>query len=125
MKSYGFPKHEKLKSRKVIGQLFDSGASFHIYPIRIIYLDAREKYGEKCMVKCGFTVPKRRFRKTVDRNKIKRRMREAFRLNKDQIYNSYPRDIQMIWIYTGTEILPYFRIEQAAKRIFDRLINRG
>jgi ribonuclease P protein component len=123
VKKHSFSKYERLKSRKTIGQLFESGKSFHIFPIRIIYINQATDGEKPIEIKCAFTVPKRRFKKNADRNKIKRRMREAFRLHKVRLYQDYPDQIKMMIIYTGAEILPFSRIEEATIKVFDRLIN--
>lgn len=66
-----------------------------------------------------FTVSKRNFKRAVDRNKIKRRMREAFRLNKSQL--STPQKLLIGYIYTPKEILPYAQIAEAMVKSFKRL----
>ncbi len=68
-----------------------------------------------------FTVSKRNFKRAVDRNKIKRRMREAFRLNKSQL--SAPKKLLIGYIYTPKEILPYSQIAEVMVKSFKRLAN--
>lgn len=66
-----------------------------------------------------FTVSKRNFKKAVDRNKIKRRMREAYRLNKTQLSNS--QKLAIAYIYTPKEILPFVQIQEGMVKSFKRL----
>jgi len=79
--THSFPASQKLKSRKVIGQLFESGKIAKSYPIRAVYniSDFNPEY-HKDHVQMGISVPKRLFKKAVDRNRIKRQVREAYRM---------------------------------------------
>ncbi len=70
-----------------------------------------------------FTVSKRNFKRAVDRNKIKRRMREAFRLNKSKLSDS--KKLLIGYIYTPKEILPFLQIEEAMVKSFKRLDKDG
>jgi ribonuclease P protein component len=84
MKTYVFPKHERLASKIVIDGIFKEGKSFFSHPIRAVYkIDHQEQ--EQGFIKAMFVVPKRNIKKAVSRNIVKRRMREAFRLNKSNL----------------------------------------
>ena len=78
--SFSYPKKEKLKSQKRIEQLFSEGKSVNAYPLRMVYL--KSDFNGNTTFKTGVTVSKRNFKKAVDRNRIKRLLREAYRLNK-------------------------------------------
>lgn len=103
-------------------RLFKEGKSFAVFPLRVYYLEVavtEKRHG----MKCAFSVPKRLYRKAVDRNRLKRQMREAYRLNKSEIQilaQEHPLDI--ILIYYGAEPFAYARIEQATQRILLRLV---
>tara|TARA_R110000787_G_scaffold6697_9_gene23293 strand:- start:12372 stop:12764 length:393 start_codon:yes stop_codon:yes gene_type:complete len=73
-------KQERLKSRKLIGRLFEEGESIKKFPFRLVYL--KTEHTSKSPVQASFSVPKRNFKKAVDRNRIKRLLREAYRLEK-------------------------------------------
>ncbi len=78
---YTYGKKDKLKSRKQIALLFKDGKSFTVFPLKCIWL--YEPASEVPLtIKCGVTAQKRNFAKAVDRNKIKRHLREAWRLQK-------------------------------------------
>ena len=77
-----YNKHEKLKSQKTIEQLFLDGDSVSAYPLRLVYL----KHGDSRKV--GVSVSKRNFKRAVDRIRIKRLLREAYRLNKTMLINN-------------------------------------
>ena len=119
MKSLNFPKQERLKSRKSIASLFSHGKSFHIYPIRVLYIRTPKKEIEKSnQIRCAFSVPKRRFKKTVDRNKIKRKIREIIRLDLDKLVTG--KDIIIITLPEIKE-KTYQDIEKAINSNLKRL----
>ncbi|NLV53444.1 MAG: ribonuclease P protein component [Bacteroidales bacterium] len=77
-----FKKSERLTSQLTIDKLFAGGnASFSAYPLRIVYMK-EEKKEENSLPKVLISVPKKRFHHAVDRNRMKRLTREAYRLNK-------------------------------------------
>ena len=78
-----FPKSEKLKQEKVIKQLFSKGKSVYKYPFKLLWL-ANSQAEEGTNPKVLVSVPKRAFKKAVDRNRIKRQIKEAYRLNKSE-----------------------------------------
>src|SRR5690349_13521323 len=96
-------KNERLKSRKLIDQLFSEGKKFGIAPFRIFYLHTSS---EKPVLQCGVGVSSKNFKKSVDRNKIKRLMREAYRLQKSLLADCIEEknySLNMFVIYTGKE----------------------
>src|SRR5271170_3084196 len=81
-----FKKEERLCNKKLIDGLFHSGSSFLCYPFKVSWLVVEEPRIYPAQI--VFSVSKKRFKRAVDRNLIKRRMREAYRLNKqDCLYN--------------------------------------
>jgi ribonuclease P protein component len=81
-KRFGFPKAERLKSRKRLDALFAEGKSVSVPPVRAVYqFTAAEEGG----LKVGVSASKRYFRKAIDRNRIKRLLREAYRLQKEEL----------------------------------------
>lgn len=80
MPSFSFSKNEKLCGEIRIGKLFSEGKAFIVFPLRVVFLKSDEHSGTS--VKVMISVPKKKIRKAVDRNRIKRLIREAYRINK-------------------------------------------
>ena len=83
-----FPRRERLKSKKRIARLFEQGKSGFVYPVRYVLLDdsAEESVaGKDRSLSVLISVPKRHHKRAVERNLLKRRMREAYRLNKQAL----------------------------------------
>lgn len=113
---HSFKKKERLKSKKLIKELFSKGSSFFLYPFKILYLPGSNGSVTNQAI---IAVSSRSFKKAVDRNKIRRRIREAYRLNKS-ILNGNPPLI-IAFVFVGKEILPYQNIEIKLKLILQRL----
>lgn len=78
-------KKERLKSKKLIEQLYAEGKSIKVFPFRMVFLQVQHTSDFPCQV--GFSVPKRNFKLAVSRNRIKRLMRETYRLQKNIVYD--------------------------------------
>ena len=115
-----FPKSERLHSKKLIEELFNSKTSFTIYPFRVVYLMKPLQANECHQVL--ISIPKKRFKRAVDRNKLKRRIKEAYRLHKqvlgEEIQNFY---LLIGYIYVGREIANYQEVEEKLKQSLLRL----
>jgi ribonuclease P protein component, eubacterial len=83
-----FRKEERISSKREIGFLFENGTSFVSYPLRILFCK-REIQGD-ARFSVLISVSKRKFKRAVDRNRIKRLIREAYRLNKSILWNTPP-----------------------------------
>lgn len=90
---YTFPKTERLYKKKLIQELFDKGSSFYMYPFKVIYLKSDEVEQNQVM----FSVSKRKFKTAVVRNRIKRQLKEGYRLNK---HSFTPQFYLIAFIYT-------------------------
>lgn len=117
-----FPKEEKLKSRKMISKIFSDGLVVKSYPIRIQFIFHDEVESPFCMM--GVSVPKRNFKSAVARNQIKRKIREAYRLNKVNFITQLEKSkkkIAIMVIYGGKEKLTYKEIEHLLKKGLDKV----
>lgn len=116
-----FPKSERLHSKIEIEELFSRGQQFSLYPLKILYLKKEQKESPSSN-RVLFAVPKKRFKRAVDRNLLKRRIREAYRLNKDLLTRKGPEFYLLIgYIYIGREIEEYQVIEKKLKLSLLRL----
>ena len=86
MMRFKYTKKDKLKRKKVIDLLFTEGKSISIYPLRLVYL--KTEHDDNSNIKTGVSVSKRLHKTAVDRNRIKRLLREAYRLNKPLFFNN-------------------------------------
>lgn len=108
-----FKKEEKLFKINQIEALFSKGASFFSYPFKLLWIeiDEDEVYPARLLI----SVPKKNFKRAVDRNHIKRLIREAYRLNKSVLYdclNNHQIKINIAFIYTQKDILSFHEIEK-------------
>ncbi len=126
MKRHSFKKQERLKGKKEIAQLFESGESFSNYPLRLIWRTKEFKKGSSA-IQFGVSVPKRKFPSAVHRNKIKRRVREAYRINnstlKDTIRASNEQ-LAFFIIYVAKEHSSYAAIEKAMQQVIKRFLKK-
>ncbi len=118
-----FKKEERLCNKKLIDELFHNGSSFLCYPFKASWLVIDEPWQIPAQIL--FSVSKKRFKRAVDRNLVKRRMREAYRLNKQQqLYTLLDRTGKKIALsvgYIGKEIAPYELIEKKMLKLLAQL----
>jgi ribonuclease P protein component len=113
---FTFQKSERLYKKKDIQELFDKGSSFYFYPFRVL---SQKQTALEAPHQVLFSVSKRNFKRAVDRNLIKRRMREAYRLNKATLPQTLT--LQLAYIYTAKKILPFTEIRDKMIDSFKRL----
>ncbi len=132
---YTLGKNERLKSRKAIDQLFTEGKSFSLFPFRIVYqkeaADIQNPNRKRQTVndirsplQAAFSVSKRSFKKAVDRNRVKRLMREAYRLQKNELQDlvvQQKQQLDVFILYTGNEIPEYQLAMEKMKAVIKRL----
>ncbi|MBK8557971.1 MAG: ribonuclease P protein component [Lewinellaceae bacterium] len=115
----GFPKHEHLKSRKMIARLFTEGHSYMAYPLRVVWLEQDEPVDVP--VYLGVSVSKRVFKTAVGRNRMKRLMREAYRLLKPELLEKLEAEshkpIAMMLLYIAKEPLSLEDVQAGIRKM--------
>jgi ribonuclease P protein component len=115
--AFTFNKNEKLKSRKQLTTLFAEGKSFTVFPLKVFY--TKTNATEKSSCRIGVSATKRNFKKAVDRNRIKRLLREAYRLNKTELVSltqNNCRQLAVFFLYIDKE-LPEFNLLQTKMQV--------
>jgi len=132
-KQFTLGKYERLKSRKLIEQLFSEGKSFSIHPFKIFYLvnenifsalQKKSLHAKKIILQCGVGVSSKIFKKAVDRNRIKRLIREAYRLQKFFLHDALKEknlQLALFIIYTGKELPDYKMVSDKIDLILHRI----
>lgn len=115
-------KHEKLKSKKLISRLFEEGNSVKKFPLKLIYLQAEHTSDFPAQV--SFSVPKRNFKKAVERNRIKRLLREVYRKEKALVYNQLEKPYVFMITFIGKEEVPYSFLEDKITQLLALFIEQ-
>lgn len=113
---------ERLKGMKVIQRLFKEGKSFSQFPLRVIYLETECR---DAALQAGFTVSTRHFKHAVDRNRIKRLMRESYRLQKNPLADKLiksQRQLAVFFIFTAAELPKYEEIFEKVGNALERIV---
>ena len=115
---FTYPKKEKLKSKTTIDLLFSEGNSVSKFPLRLVYVENKEENAE--LMKMGFSVSKKYFKKAVDRNYFKRVLRETYRLNKHILIDNLEKPYAFMFFYQTKERLSYQEIEEKTIQLFQK-----
>lgn len=124
MKQHTFRKGERLCSKTLFEALFTDGESFANFPFRMVYRVT--ELSEEVPAQIAFSVSKKRFKKAVDRNRVKRLMREAYRQHKSIHYDyleQQQQQVAMLIIFTGKEEPTYRDTEKKIIRLLKRFID--
>lgn len=123
--THSFPKSQKLKSRKTIAHLFSEGKSVKSFPLRALFqIEIFNPDYHLAYVQLGVTVPKRAFRKAVDRNRIKRQIRETYRLHHSQLLAIAEKQnvyLSVMVIYTDRNFPEFDSLEKKTIQLISKL----
>ena len=115
---YSYSKKEKLKSKKTIELLFKEGDSVSDFPLRLVWLET--SFDDGSQIKTAVSVSKKHFKTAVDRNRVKRLMREAYRLNKHIYFNNFTTHCAFMILYIGKTKPTLSLLESKMLVLFDR-----
>lgn len=122
-----FQKEERIVSKKLIDELFEGGHSQSLaaFPLRVIYLKKEHQEGQP-PVQVLISVSKRHFHHAVDRNRVKRQIREAYRRQKNQLTEHIQPDqmLAVAFIWLSNQLLPSAQIDNRMKNLLERIQNR-
>lgn len=117
-----FGSGERLKQQALIDQLFSEGKSVHTNGFTLVYL--AKQFSAPFPAQAGFSVPKRNFKHAVDRNRVKRLLREAYRHRKFALYEKLltaQQQLLLMWVYKGREVPDLKTVETAVEKLLLRL----
>ena len=116
---FKYSNKDKLKSKKQIDALFNKGSSIMAYPLLVKYKET--SFDDDILIKTGVSVSKHIFKKAVDRNHVKRLLRETYRLNKPNYFNTLTTSHAVMILYIGKEKPQFSKMNNAMKIILNKL----
>ena len=119
---FKYTKKDKLKSKKVIDQLFTEGKSVSVYPLKLVYL--KTKYEDNSIIKTSVSVSKRLNKTAVARNRIKRLLREAYRLNKPLFFNNSTTSYAFMILYLSKDGTTFEELNTKMKLLLERFLDK-
>jgi ribonuclease P protein component len=123
--AHTFPKSERLTSHTVIDEIFSKGKELKKFPFLLKYIYTKERQVNATQI--VISVPKRRAKKAVDRNRLRRQIKEAYRLNKSEFqayFENSGTTIVLFLIYTGKEKDEYSFLAEKLKLILKELTTK-
>lgn len=120
--NFSFPKNEKLKNKKLFEQLFTEGKSITAFPIKLLYTKA--DFDGDIHIKVGVVAPKKKFRSAVKRNRVKRLLREGYRLNKHLVFNNIEGNFAFLFLYLGSKMPNYQEVDKAMKQLLETFLKK-
>jgi len=124
MKQYGFSKQERICKRDDFHELLAKGHVIYCYPFRCVYV---WRDAASFSARVGVSVSRKRFKHAVDRNRVKRLVRENYRLEKHQLYQHHAnctQSLDILIIYTETKILSFSLLRKSFIKLINKLIKK-
>ena len=129
---FTYKKTDKLKSRKQTQHLFSTGQAINVFPIRLIYTiepnpSTADNSSHTSLLQAGVGAPSRTFRKAVQRNRVKRLLREAYRLEKPNFISQAALDnkrVNLFFLYTDALVLTQVEIQGKVKEALSILVSK-
>ena len=128
MPNYTLPRSERLRSLKAIRRMFGEGRGGFVYPFRYIWIaDKQEGVAVGRGIEVMFSVPKKFHKRANKRNLLKRRTREAYRLNREELCERISQagvEVNLAFIYSTKEVHSYKTVENAVQKILAQVCER-
>lgn len=120
-KTFSYNASEKLKSRKLLNRIFAEGKSINAYPLKVLYLISETTTKQNL---AGVGVSSRNFKKAVERNRIKRLLRESYRLNKNILADAVLENQQLIvfFLFTGKDLSDATLISEKLPLLMQKIV---
>lgn len=119
MPDRSLPRTERLRSLGAVRRLFESGESGFVYPFRYVWFAEPDLVQS---IEVLFSVPKKFHKRANKRNLLRRRTKEAYRLQKNLLHADAPVNLDLALIYSSKEVLPYKTIAHAVRRILESVV---
>jgi ribonuclease P protein component len=120
--SLHYGKNDKLKSKRLIEQLFTQGKAITAYPLRLVYI--KTDFEDESILKTGFSVSKRLHKTAVARNRIKRLLREVYRLNKPLYFNNSSASYAFMILYLSKDGTTFDILNKSIKLLLQKFIDK-
>ncbi|WP_179009435.1 ribonuclease P protein component [Winogradskyella forsetii] len=120
--NFKYSKKDKLKSKKLIEQLFTEGKAVTAFPLKLIYL--KTEFEDGSQLKTGVSVSKRLHKTAVSRNRIKRLLREAYRLNKPRYFNNSSASFAFMILYLSKDGTTFDKLDTSMRLLFKKFIDK-
>nr|WP_252723755.1 ribonuclease P protein component [Winogradskyella psychrotolerans] len=120
--NFKYSKKDKLKSKKLIEQLFTNGKAVTAYPLRLVYL--KTEHDDGSLLKTGVSVSKRLHKTAVSRNQIKRLLREAYRLNKPLYFNNSSESYAFMILYLSKDGTTFDKLNESMTLLFRKFTDK-
>lgn len=124
--TFTYNKKEKLKSKKLLDELFTQGNSFVVFPMKIFFRVVENKLPDTT-IQVGVGVSKKYFKHATKRNRIKRLLRETYRQNKlslHELLNNNNKQLTVFFLYIDKELISYQTLENKMKIALEKLIKQ-
>ena len=126
-KPFGLSKEERICSKKLIDQLFTGGIAHAMsaFPLRVVYMNT-ERNTDEPQAKMLVSVPKRCFKRAVKRNRVKRQLREAYRLNKERLISHLAttpeKGVAMAFIWLDNKLYDHDVVDRQMRKLLKRIV---